>query len=108
MVLVASNDGMLHALDRKTGNEKWAFVPTEVMKNMYKLADENFEFNHVFYVDGSPQMGDIQINSGTNKGQWRTIVVGGLNKGGRSYYALDLTDTNDPKLLWQFKHNDRA
>jgi hypothetical protein len=39
IVLAAANDGMLHAFDRTTGNELWAFIPTSVMSNMYKLAD---------------------------------------------------------------------
>ena len=38
---------------------------------------------------------------------WRTILVGGLNAGGKSYYALDVTDP--ATLLWnspQQKDND--
>ncbi|MGH8662058.1 MAG: pilus assembly protein, partial [Burkholderiales bacterium] len=34
--------------------------------------------------------------------QWKTILVGGLNAGGRGYYALDVTDPNAPKGLWEF------
>ena len=35
---------------------------------------------------------------------WKTILVGGLNKGGKAYYALDITNPNTPKLLWEFTH----
>jgi len=97
VVLAAANDGMLHAFDRATGNELWAFIPTPVMRNLYKLADTNYANNHSYYVDGSPQMGDIFVG-----GAWKTIVVGGLNAGGRGYYALDVTDPASPKLLWEF------
>ena len=38
-------------------------------------------------------------------GTWKTILVGGLNKGGRAYYALDITDPVNPKALWEFTHN---
>jgi type IV pilus assembly protein PilY1 len=34
--------------------------------------------------------------------KWRTILVAGLNKGGRGYYALDITDPTTPKALWEF------
>lgn len=103
VVLAAANDGMLHALDRTTGNELWAFVPTAVMPNLYKLADTSYSNFHAYFVDGSPQIGDIYVDDGDGKGaHWKTIVVGGLNDGGRSYYALDLTDPANPKLLWQF------
>lgn len=103
-VLVAANDGMLHALDRTTGNELWAYVPSFVIPNLYKLADTSYGNNHSYFVDGSPQMGDIFV-SGAGGG-WKTIVVGGLNGGGRGYYALDVTDPAAPKLLWEFRHDD--
>lgn len=97
VVLAAANDGMLHAFDRSTGQERWAFIPSFVLPNLYKLADTNYANNHQFYVDGSPQMGDINVG-----GTWKTIVVGGLNAGGRGYYALDVTDPTKPQLLWEF------
>jgi type IV pilus assembly protein PilY1 len=34
---------------------------------------------------------------------WKTILVAGLNKGGKAYYALDVTDPDNPKALWEFK-----
>jgi type IV pilus assembly protein PilY1 len=101
VVLAAANDGMLHALDRGTGNELWAYIPSFVMENMPKLADEAFQNSHSYFVDGSPQMGDV-YDAGAK--EWKTIVVGGLNKGGRGYYALDLTDPTAPKVLWEFSH----
>lgn len=33
-----------------------------------------------------------------------TILVGGLGKGGRSYYALDVTNPLSPALLWEFNN----
>jgi type IV pilus assembly protein PilY1 len=100
VVLAAANDGMLHAFDRATGNELWAYVPSFVMSNLYKLADTSYSNAHHYFVDGSPQMGDIYVN-----GEWRTIVVGGLNAGGRGYYALDVTDPGNPTLMWEFGVN---
>ena len=101
VVYAAANDGMLHAFDQATGDERWAFIPSFVLPNMYKLADANYPNNHVFMVDGSPVMGDIYVNSA-----WKTIVVGGLNAGGRGYYALDVTDPLNPKMLWEFSDTD--
>ncbi|MBV7539789.1 PilC/PilY family type IV pilus protein [Acidovorax sp. sic0104] len=101
VVLAGANDGMLHAFDKDSGAEKWAYVPKFVMKNMYKLADTNYPDNHVYSVDGTPQIGDVQ--DPTTK-EWHTIVVGGLNAGGKGYYALDITDTAKPKVLWEFEH----
>ena len=34
---------------------------------------------------------------------WRTVLVAGLNAGGRGYYALDVTDPDNPKALWEIQ-----
>jgi len=102
MLYVAANDGMLHAFSAKIGDdagtELWAFVPSMVIPNLYKLANSNYSSNHQFFVDAPPVVGDIQVN-----GTWKTILVGGLGAGGRGYYALDITDPNSPVALWEFR-----
>lgn len=102
-VYVGANDGMLHAFDRCDGSERWAYVPSMVIPNLYKLADTGYANHHQFYVDGAPVMGDIYVD-----GAWKTILVGGLNAGGRGYYALDVTDPASPKALWEFTNSDNA
>lgn len=102
MVYAAANDGMLHAFDAETGEEAWAYVPGLVLPRLYKLADKNYAAQHRFFVDGSPTVGDICPNPPCTAGAWRTILVGGLNGGGRGYYALDITDPAAPKALWEF------
>lgn len=101
MVYVGSNDGMLHAFDASNGTEVWAYVPTMIIPKLYRLADKNYGNNHEFFVDGSPVSGDIWDGS-----SWKTILVGGLGAGGRGYYALDITDPNNPKALWEFTDNN--
>lgn len=101
VVLAAANDGMVHAFDRTTGNELWAYMPSFVLSKLYVLADFAYSTNHTYFVDGSPQSGDIYVN-----GAWKTIVVGGMNAGGRGYYALDVTNPVSPKFLWEFSEND--
>lgn len=103
MLYVGGNDGMLHAFNTTNGAESWAYVPHSVMPNMYKLADKNYGANHQFLVDGSPQVMDVYDASTS---AWRTILVGGLNAGGRGYYALDVTNEDNPKALWEFCHSE--
>jgi type IV pilus assembly protein PilY1 len=95
-VFVAANDGMLHAFDAANGNEMWAYAPRITMKKLYLQASTTYGTNHQFTTDGSPELGDVQIN-----GQWRSVLVAGLNGGGRGYYALDVTDPANPKALWE-------
>ncbi len=96
-VYVASNDGMLHAFNADDGSERWAYIPTTLLPKLYKLADKNYGVNHEYFADGTPLVSDVYIG-----GEWRTILVAGLNAGGRSYYALDVTDPAAPKALWEF------
>ena len=102
-VYIGANDGMLHAFVAKTagtetgGTERWAYVPSMVVPNMWKLADSRYDTKHANYVNGSPLVSDV-----FNGTAWRTILVAGLNGGGRGYYALDVTDPTAPSLLWEF------
>ena len=104
-VYVAANDGMLHSFDAETGKELWAYIPNMVLPELYRLADLNYSSNHQYYVDGTPETGDICPTAPTTSctgAQWKTILVGGLNRGGKGYYALDVTDPANPALLWEF------
>ncbi len=94
---VGANDGMLHAFNANSGVELWAYVPRMVMPNMWQLADSQYAAKHAYFVDGSPT--SMDIFDGAN---WRTILVGGLNSGGRGYYALDVTNPLAPQGLWEF------
>ncbi|MEI7842362.1 MAG: PilC/PilY family type IV pilus protein [Gallionellaceae bacterium] len=131
MVYVGANDGMLHAfyaadgmVNTSTGKvvstggttitggkEAWAFIPTAVMPNLYKLADKAYSSNetyHRYFVDGSPVTADICISNCTDAASavWKTILVGGLNGGGQGYYALDITNPTQPKALWEFTNTN--
>lgn len=94
---VASNDGMLHAFDAATGEERWAYVPSIIMPEMWRLADSAYSSNHRFFLDGPIIVTDAKIG-----GTWKTVLIGALGKGGRGYYALDITDPEDPRPMWSF------
>lgn len=100
VVYVGANDGMLHAFNSDTGVEMWAYVPSLVLPELYRTADKNYANLHRYSVDGTVVQTDIYDGSA-----WRTILVGGLNGGGRGYYALDVTDPTTPKALWEFTYD---
>lgn len=86
------------------GEERWSYIPGILLPQLHKLA--NIPYTHRYFADGSPVIGDICVDhttdapcTGINK--WRTILVAGLNSGGRGYYALDITNPNQPKALWE-------
>jgi type IV pilus assembly protein PilY1 len=106
---VGANDGMLHAFDAKAdatgGGEMFAFVPSKVVANLNSLSNPSYA--HQYFVDGTPTVGDAFWD-----GKWRTVLVGGLNRGGQSIYALDITDPTatdyEKKVLWEFTDFDTA
>lgn len=110
-----ANDGMLHAFLASTGAESWAYIPNLVMANLNNLSQKP-GFKHQYYVDGTPVSGDVDfknVDGATGSGtDWRTILVGGLGKGGRGYYALDISTpaaSNEldvkNKVLWEFPNS---
>ena len=101
-VYIGTNEGMLHAFDSATGNERWAYVPSMVIPNMWKLADATYQ--HTNYVNGDSIISDICSANCTIAATavWKTILVAGLNGGGKGYFALDITVPNTPVLLWEF------
>lgn len=103
-VYVGANDGMLHAFNANTGDELWAFIPTPAFANLANLADKEYGANyHTNYVNGNPVVADVCVSgcSGSNA-VWHTILVSGLNGGGRGYFAIDVTSPENPVLLWEF------
>lgn len=99
VVYVGGNDGMLHAFSGTTGSEMWAYIPRFQLSRLYNLADINYAVQHQFFVDGSPEVSDVLS---TGDGTWHTILVVGMNDGGRGYVAFDVTNPSSPTLLWEF------
>lgn len=101
IVYVAANDGMLHAFDAATGKEQWAYIPPMVLPELWRLADANYSGNHRYFLDGTLVVTDAKVG-----GAWRTVLIGALGKGGRGYYALDVTNPSNPTPLWNFTAED--
>lgn len=99
IIYVGANDGMLHAFDATSGEEIFAYVPSAVFENLYRLTGQSYNANgHRYYVDGTPVSADVYFES---DGAWHTVLVGTLGGGGRSIFALDITDPTNIKLLWE-------
>ena len=88
-VFVGSNDGMMHAFDASSGEEKWAYVPNAIIENLRLTQSTQLSAGLVSTVDDAPQQIDAFID-----GAWRTYLIGSLRLGGRGVYALDVSDAN--------------
>ena len=124
IVYVGSNDGMMHGFNAcevgkvYSGNvtcttaiavtEAIAYVPSNMYDNLSWLSSQTYADNHKYYVDGSPMVGDATVNNA-----WKSVLVSGLNSGGKAYFALDVTDPSDFSqanansiFLWEFTDSD--
>ena len=131
VVYVGANDGMMHAFDgtignTTSGNELFAYVPsflyqgptgTPTVNGLASLGRAGTNFVHHAMVDATPQAFDIDLARAGNTSwasasaaNWRTMLIGGLGKGGKGYYALDITDPTTittetalaGKVMWEF------
>lgn len=107
MVIVGANDGMLHGFDARVGtgsnnggNELFAYVPNSVFSSLINLTDP--AYSHRYYVDGTPRVSDVWIGN-----SWKTMVVGTTGAGGKSVFALDVTNPSNMSsnsVMWEFSH----
>jgi type IV pilus assembly protein PilY1 len=105
VLYTGGNDGMLHAFSASDGTELFAYVPNLVFENLSQLADT--EYTHQYYVDLTPTVKYVDSLD-------KTILVGGLAKGGRGYYALDISNATSitsetalaGKVLWEYGGDD--
>ncbi len=149
VVYVGGNDGMLHAFtswhydstnglyddpypsdgsgsstyipNEEIGDELWAFIPQTLLPHLKWLADP--EYNHAYFVDLKPKIFDAKIDvDGDTVPEWRTLLICGLNLGGKhiwatddfdgsagnetrhfypAYFCIDITEPRAPRVLWE-------
>ncbi|WP_151869779.1 pilus assembly protein [Acinetobacter sp. TUM15509] len=121
-VLFGTTQGLLHIVDAKTGQEKFAFVPNEMIdrqpKAFQKYDTTTMGMSNLYYgIDGAwatyteyvaDSSGNLTVGNGRNSQKGKQIAYGGLRMGGRSYYALDLQNIDNPKLLFQISPDDQS
>ncbi len=93
VVYAGANDGMLHAFDARTGDERMAYVPLAAYRTL--RAHTSPTEAPRYSVDGHAFTGDADLRPKDSDGapaDWRTVLVGGLAGGGRGFFVLDVTD----------------
>ena len=139
VVYVGANDGMMHAIQGDLtvpsgARELFAYVPAAMFQGPTATPNTNGlaalgnpAFVHHFMVNATPNVYDVDFARTpdaaglprTGTADWHSILIGGLGKGGRSYYAIDVTDPVGMsvgtsggeaavagKVLWEFTDSD--
>ncbi|VUX55373.1 putative Tfp pilus assembly protein tip-associated adhesin PilY1-like protein [uncultured Woeseiaceae bacterium] len=105
VVFAATNDGYLHAIDGDTGVELWSFIPKELLGNMSSFFFDARSKYKRYGIDGNivPVVAD-RNNNGIIDGADFVYILFGLRRGGNTLFALDVTDKNAPRLLWNVSY----
>lgn len=82
VVYAASNEGMLHAFDKATGAELWAYVPRFTFSDIAANSKPNVSFSTI--LDGTPVVAKLSAS--------QTVLVGGRGTAGPGFYALNVAN----------------
>ena len=108
-LFMGTNDGFFHIFENtstaaaESGKEVFAFMPRELLSNVSKLRSDSGANKHPYGVDGEPVafVNDAD-NDGTIEPGDEVYVYVGLRRGGKSYYALDVSNpAASPTLRWK-------
>ena len=124
MVYYGANDGVFHGLkggkNATDGAEKWGFIPPEFYGKLKRLRDNSPPievFNHPpldtsnnksYFADGSVSIYQVDANNDcryTTGGSGDKVhIFLSMRRGGRFIYALDVTNPDDPRVLWKISN----
>lgn len=104
VIFTATNDGYLHAVDSTTGQELWSYVPKELLPRMARLYDDPEMSYKLYGIDGDivPVVRDVDNDGAIEPvdGDFAYILFG-MRRGGMTYRMLNVTDRNNPVLVWE-------
>ncbi len=124
IIFVGSNEGYLHAIndyadetDVKNGTEAFAYMPSELLVNIDKQFTGNLSTSeHIYGVDGpitlwldeSASADYSKVGNGVLDANEKAYLFFGLRRGGKSYFALEVTDPDNPELVWKIDNTTDA
>ncbi len=109
MVFVSTNGGMLHAIDTDDGSESYSFMPEEFISQAEKYTSDTFPLTNdnrrqTYGLDGSWVAWRKPNAKDPVEGKPEHVYLyGGMRRGGRTYYALDVSSKNSPKVKWKIE-----
>lgn len=108
-VVFGTMQGLLHVVDQETGEEAFSFLAHEMVQDpsrrdaLLEQSNTLLSSAHPIYgMDGS-WTSDVQYKIDQNNNKFiaaKANIYGGMRMGGRSYYALDMKNPNQPELLF--------
>jgi type IV pilus assembly protein PilY1 len=118
VVYYGANDGMLHAINgnrndgldvggKGPGEELWSFVPPEFYSRIERLRENTVSIDYLGggVAGAQPKAygmdGTITAYSGDVSGTEKTFIYATMRRGGRTFYAFDVTTPGSPSLKFR-------
>ena len=107
-LLVGSNSGFVHFFGNSDGVEDWAFFPKELAGILPERRRNDITNDHVYGMDLTPvaytydSNRDGTLDSSDGDKVWAYL---GMRRGGKAYYALDLSNPDSPSFMWRIDKN---
>ena len=100
-----TNEGILHAVDDQyfvnrnsnTASEIFAYMPRELLQNIQPLKMNTDNTAKIYGLDG-PLV--FYQEGGARNIAGNKYLFFGMRRGGMNYYGMDVTDPDNPSLMW--------
>ncbi len=114
-IYMITNEGFLHAIDADDGTEQFSFIPQDLLPNLDVLKSNTTAAVRTYGLDGPMTVWHNDLNNDllvldssdtpqvTDGVSEHVYLYFGMRRGGKNYYALDVTDRNSPKLKWKIE-----
>jgi len=121
VVFYGGNDGILRAVNgnrenqgsiggKAPGDELWGFVAPEFYKHIKRISDNttsiSFPNNNITSPAPLPKPYGVDGPITAYKDEDRTWLFATMRRGGRAFYAFDVTSPSNPSLKWRIGCNN--
>ena len=108
VIFVGTNEGFLHAINDNDGTELFAYMPEELLKSIKIQYENKASEKRLYGVDGQITLWheDTNANRIVDNSE-KAILYFGLRRGGKSYYAVDVSNRTNPVLLWRIDNSKK-
>ncbi len=107
-VFISTNSGFLHAFkaDKNNFESYFSYIPKELLPNLAAYKNGASVADKIYGLDGAITYWhqDKNQNAIVDSGE-KVLLYVGMRRGGRNYYAIDVSDPKNPKYAWQITGN---
>ncbi len=110
VIFMPTSDGVLHAIEGSSGAEIWGYVPQELLHDILQVkTNADNQTQPIYGLDGNiTVVHDDTNNSNTVDGGESVLLVFGQRRGGKSYFAIDVSVPDAPKYKYQLDGEGRC